>query len=358
MGLAKSLNITIFSRVSNKEKVFFTRQLAVMISAGLAVDNCIRMLRMQTKNPAFQKILDKVYQDILAGKPLSDSISQFPKTFDTFYVAVVRSGETLGKMDVVLNHLADQMEMFQSFTSKIKSALAYPIFIIVAMIAVIILMMVKVIPTLKTVFEDAGAQLPFATRAVMAMSDFLVLYWWLVLIILVALIFALTSFFRYTARGRLWWDTIKLKAPIVNYVSLDVYMARFARTMGMLIQSGVPIIEAIKITTAVVNNRIYTRILRNVISQVERGIPMSVPLEKEKDFTVLASQMVMIGEQTGRLEMLLGKVADYYEEETDRKIKTIASLIEPVTIVIIGVGVAFILYSILYPIYSLTSVIK
>lgn len=329
-----------------------------MISAGLALDNCIRLLRMQTKNPTFQNILDKVYQDILAGKTLSESLSQFPRTFDNFFVAVIHSGETLGKLDFVLNHLADQMELFQGFSSKIKSALAYPIFIVVAMIGVVVMMMVKVVPTLKTVFADAGAELPFATRVVMATSDFLVLYWWLLLIILVVVGMAIYLFFRYTEIGHLWWDTIKLKTPIINFVSYDVYMARFARTMGMLTQSGVPVIEAIKITMAVVNSRIYTKILKNVILQVERGIPMSVPLEKEKDFTILTTQMIMIGEQTGKLEMLLGKVAEYYEQETDIKIKTIASLIEPVTIVVIGVGVAFILYSILYPIYSLTSVIK
>jgi len=350
--------IVIFSRVSTKEKVFFTRQLAVMVSAGLSVDNCIRLLRMQTKNPAMQKILDQVYRDVTAGEKLSDSLSKFPKTFDVFYIAVVKSGETLGKLDVVLTHLANQMEMFQSFSSKVKSALAYPAFIIVAMVGVVVLMMVKVIPTLKTVFEEAGAQLPLATRVVIAISDFMVGYWWLLLIVLVVLIVGLLFFFRSTAIGRFWWDVIKLKTPLINYVSYDIYMARFARTMGMLIQAGVPIIEAIKITTAVVNNRIYTRILKNVIAQVERGIPMSVPMEKAKEFTVLTTQMVMIGEQTGRLESLLTKVAEYYEEETDTKIKTIASLIEPVTIVIIGVGVGFILYSILYPIYSLTSVIK
>ena len=354
----KNINITIFTKVKNKEKVFFTRQLAVMISAGLALDNCIRLLRMQTKNPVFQKILDKIYQDILAGKTLSESLAQFPKTFDNFFVAVVRSGETLGKLDMVLNHLAEQMELFQSFSSKIKSALAYPIFIIVAMVATVVVMMVKVVPTLKTVFADAGAELPFATRVVMASSDFLVLYWWLLLIILVVLSMGIYLFFRYVEKGRLWWDTIRLKTPLVNFVSYDVYMARFSRTMGMLIQSGVPVIESIRITMAVMNNRIYTKILKNVILQVERGIPMSVPLEKENDFTILTTQMIMIGEQTGKLEMLLNKVAEYYEQETDIKIKTIASLIEPVTIVIIGIGVGFILYSILYPIYSLTSVIK
>jgi type IV pilus assembly protein PilC len=329
-----------------------------MVSAGLAVDNCIRLLRMQTKNPTFQKVLDKVYQDILAGKALSESLGQFPRYFDSFYIAVVRSGETLGKLDSVLTHLADQMELFQSFASKIKSALAYPIFIVVAMVGVVVVMMVKVVPTLKTVFADAGAELPFATKVVMATSDFLVLYWWLVLIILVILVISIVLVFRKTERGRWWWDTIKLKAPLINYVSYDINMSRFARTMAMLMQAGVPIIESIKITMAIMNNRIYTKILKNVILQVERGIPMSVPLEKEKDFTILTTQMIMIGEQTGRMEMLLGKVADYYEDETDTKIKTISSLIEPITIVVIGIGVAFVLYSILYPIYSLTSVIK
>ena len=350
--------IVLFSRVSTKEKVFFTRQLAVMISAGLALDNCLRLLKMQTKNPAFQKILDKVHQDISAGETLSNSLSKFPKTFSQFFIAVVRSGETLGKLDVVMSHLADQMELFQSFNSKIRSALAYPAFVIVAMVGVVVLMMVKVVPTLKTVFEEAGANLPWVTRAVMATSDFMVNYWWLLLIILIILIIFGLFFFRLTRPGRLSWDIIKLKTPLINYVSYDIYMARFSRTMAMLIQAGVPIIEAIKITASVINNRVYTRILKNVISQVERGIPMSVPLEKEKEFTILTTQMIMIGEQTGRLETLLKKVAEYYEDETDIKIKTIANLVEPVTIVIIGVGVGFIMYAILYPIYSLTSVIK
>lgn len=351
-------DIVILKRVTTKEKVFFTRQLAVMISAGLALDTCIRLLKMQTKNPTFANILNHVYQDILAGETLSGSFGKFPKAFSGFYVAVVRSGETLGKLDTVLNHLADQMELFQTFAGKIKSALAYPIFILVAMIAVVAMMMIKVVPALKTVFEEAGAELPLATRVVMATSDFMVNYWWLLLIIIVILTVGGFCFFRYTRTGRYDWDVIKLKTPIINYVAYDIYMARFSRTMGMLIAAGVPIIEAIRITNSVLNNRVYAIILRNVITQVERGIPMSVPLSKSKEFTILVSQMVMIGEQTGKLEMLLSKAAQYYEQETDLKIKTISNLIEPVTIVIIGIGVGFILYSILYPIYSLTSVIK
>lgn len=351
-------DIVVFSRVSSREKVFFARQLAVMVSAGLTVDNAINLLKAQTKNQAMKKILDQVYQDILVGKPLSDSLARFPKVFDQFFIAVVRSGESLGKLDLVLNHLADRLEVFQTFSGKIKSALAYPIFVIVAMIGIVVLMMVKVIPVLKTVFEESGVELPFLTRMLMKMSDFMVKDWWVLLIILVFLTGIIWGFFRYTLRGKFYWHVIKLKTPLISYVSYDVYMARFARTMGMLIQAGIPIIEAIKITDAVVNNLVYTRIFRNVISQVERGIPMSVPLEKEKEIPVLVSQMIMIGEQTGRLEMLMNKVADFYEEETDRKIKTISNLIEPVTIVIVGIGVGLLLYSILYPIYSLGNAIK
>ncbi len=351
-------DIVVFSRVTNRDKVFFTRQLSVMVSAGLTVDNAINLLKSQTKNPKLKKLLNQVHQDILGGDQLSVALSKFPKVFDKFFIAVVRSGETLGKLDIVLKHLADRLEFFQTFSGKIKSALAYPIFIIVAMIGIVVLMMVQVVPVLKTIFEEAGAELPLLTRIVMAISDFIVNQWLLLIIIIVVLGASLVSFFRYTGKGRFWWDVIKLKTPIVSYVSYDVYMSRFSRTMGMLINAGVPIIEAIKITDDVTNNEIYSRIFKNAISQVERGIPLSIPLGKAKDIPVLVSQMIMIGEQTGRLEMLLNKLADFYEEETDRKIKTVSNLIEPVTIVIVGGGVFVILYSVLYPIYSLTAIIK
>lgn len=350
-------DIVLFSRVTSKEKVFFARQLAVMISSGLPIDQAINLVKMQTRNTAFKRVLEGVYRDIEAGEALSAALGKYPNVFDRVFVAVVRSGEASGKLDKVLTHLADRMESFQTFKSKVRSALAYPIFIICAMIIVIALMMIKVIPVLKSVFEESNVQLPWTTRSIIAISDFLVAYWWLVIIIAVILVAALWSFFRFTKTGRFWWDVIKLKFPIVKYVSYDMYMARFTRTLGMLIASGIPIIETIRITAAAMNNRVYIRILKKVIAQVERGIPMSVPLEKEKDFPVLVPQMIMVGEQTGRLETLMDKLADYYENEVDTKIKTIANLIEPVTIVIVGLGVGFLVYSILYPIYSLVQVI-
>ncbi len=349
--------IVLFSRVSNKEKVFFARQLAVMISSGLAIDNAINLVRLQTRNVAFKRVLEQVYADVQAGEKLSASLSKFPKVFDNVFIAVVSSGEASGKLDRVLSHLADRMEEMQSFKSKVRSALAYPIFIVVMMLLVIAIMMVKVIPVLKSVFEDSGAQLPWTTRVIVGISDFMVAWWWLVLAVLAFLVLGAWFYFTQTRGGRFTWDVIKLKTPIISYVAYDLYMARFTRTLGMLIASGIPIIETIKITARAMSSRVYVRILKNVIAQVERGIPMSVPLEKEKEFPILVPQMIMVGEQTGKLELLMEKLADYYEGEVDTKIKTISNLVEPVTIVIVGFGVGFLIYSILYPIYSLVNVI-
>lgn len=350
-------DITLFSRVTNKEKVFFARQLAVMISSGLAIDNAINLVRLQTRNVAFKRVLGQVYTDVQAGEKLSNSLAKFPRVFDSVFIAVVSSGEASGKLDKVLSHLADRMEEMQNFKSKVRSALAYPIFIVVMMILVIAIMMIKVIPVLKDVFEESGAKLPWTTRVIVGLSDFMVAWWWLVLAVIAFITLLLWFIFTKTRGGRFSWDVIKLRTPIVSYVSYDMYMARFTRTLGMLIASGIPIIETIKITARAMNNRVYIRILKNVISQVERGIPMSVPLEKEKEFPILVPQMIMVGEQTGKLEFLMEKLADYYEDEVDTKVKTISSLVEPVTIVIVGAGVGFLIYSILYPIYSLVNVI-
>lgn len=350
-------NIVLFSRVTSKEKVFFARQLSVLISAGVAIDNALNLIKMQTRNEAFKKVLTAMIQDIEAGESLSIAISKFPRIFNNVFIAVVKSGEVTGKLTQVLTHLADQMENTQNFINKVRSALAYPIFIIIAMVGVIVIMMIQVVPKLKSVFEEAGAKLPWTTRALIAVSDFMVLYWWLVLIILIVLIFVGWLLFTKTKKGRFTWDVLKLKTPLIKYVSYDIYMERFCRTISMLSAAGIPIIESIKITARAMNNRVYIRILKKVVAQVEQGIPMSAPLEKEKDFPVLVPQMIMVGEQTGRLETIMQKMADYYENEVDYKVKTITSLVEPVTIVIVGVGVGFVVYSIFSPIYSLVNVI-
>jgi len=346
-------DIVLFSRVTNKEKYFFCRQLSVMISGGIPLDNAINLVKAQTKNVAFKKILEQIYLDIEKGEALSVALAKHPKVFDDVFVAIVGSGEATGKVEKVLENLAKRMETMDEFRGKVKSALAYPVFVVVAMIGVIILMMVEIIPILKQVFEESNMTLPWTTRTIIAISNFLVADWWLLLIILVIVAVVLWFYFTATRSGRFTWDWLKLKTPLVSYVSRDMYMARFARSLGMLIGAGVPIIETLKITARSLNNRVYVRIIKVVISQVERGVPISVPLEKSKEFPTLVPQMIMVGEQTGKLETLMEKTADYYEREVDDKIKTITNLVEPVTIVIVGLGVGFLVYSILYPIYGL-----
>ncbi len=347
-------NISLFNHVSLKEKVFLTRQLATMLGAGLALDQSFKVIAQQSANPYLQKVAQQVIADLEQGQSLSNALSRFKDVFDPVFISVVRSGESSGQIDKVLDQLADQLEMNQDFTSKVRSAMFYPAFILIAMIGIIVIMMIFVIPKLKTVFDSTGTQLPFATAMIVALSDFTVKFWWAELIALIIVSIILFYFFRGENGGSLW-DRLKIKFPVIKDLYTQIYMARFCRTMSMLIGAGLPIIETIAITSDVIQNRVYAVSLKNISAQVERGIPMSVPMQRDKNFPVLISEMVMVGEQTGKMEIVLNKMADFYEKETDNMIKGLAGLIEPMIIVIIGGGVGFLVYAIMSPIYSIAS---
>lgn len=348
------LNLSVFDNVSLKEKVFMTRQLATMLGAGLAIDQAFKVLAEQNPNPYLKKVCASVIADLQQGQNLSNAMSRFKKIFDPVFVAVVRSGESSGQLDSVLDQLANQLEMSQDFSSKVRSALFYPAFILVTMIGIITIMMIYVIPQLKTVFTANGTDLPWTTAAIVAVSDFTVKFWWAELVGIVVIGVVLFLFFR-TENGGSIWDQLKIKLPIFKQLYVQIYMARFCRTMSMLIKAGLPIIETIAITSDVIQNRVYAASLKKISAQVERGIPISVPMIQDKYFPPLVSEMIMVGEQTGKMEKVLGKMADFYENETNALIKGIAGLIEPIIIVLIGAGVGFLVYSILSPIYSIAS---
>lgn len=350
-----NLNMSIFSHVSLKEKVFMSRQLSTMLGAGLAVDQSFKVLNTQTKNEYLKKVFNQVISDLEQGQSLSSGMARFPKVFDPVFIAIVRSGESSGQLDKVLLQLADRLEMDQDFESKIRAAMFYPAFIVFSMIAIIVVMMIYVVPQLKTVFADVGAELPFTTRTVVAISDFTVKYWWIELIVAIIIALVSVAFFRSENGGSLW-DRIKIKIPVFKDLFVEIYMARFCRTMSMLIKSGLPIMETLAISADVVQNRVYSKSFKVIASQVERGIPMSVPMQRDKNFPVIVSQMVMVGEQTGKLETVLTKMADYYESETNTMIKGLAGLIEPIVIVIIGVGVGFLVFSIIQPVYGIANI--
>lgn len=345
-----NLNIEFFNRVSVKDKAFLSRQLATMLSSGLPLDRAVSILASQSRKKIIKDTLEAINKDLESGQKFSAAIARHPKVFDRVYVNIIISGEAVGKLAEVLVRLADQLEKENNFTGKIQGAMLYPIFITLAMIGVMILMMVKVVPQLKEIFIESGVELPWATKLLVSTSQFIINYWWICLLVLVGFIIII-RLFLVSKPGIYLLNKIQINLPWG--IGKDVYMARFSRTLGMLVQAGTPIIEAVKITAEVMNNTIYKNSLFYVAEQLERGIPMSVPLEKDPYFPLIIPQMVMVGEQTGQLDRVLGNLARYYENQTDDKIKGLTSLFEPALIVIIGTGVGFVVFSILGPIYSI-----
>ena len=347
------INLDFLERVTTKDKAFLSRQLATMIASGLPLDRAIAILAAQSRKKILKETLESINADLESGEKFSTAISRHPKVFDKVYINIVISGEAVGKLSEVLTHLADQLEKESDFKSKIQSAIVYPAFIIVVMVAIVFLMMTNVIPQISDIFKESGAQLPWTTLALISISEFVVTYWYIVVIVLIGIVVGLIFFLR-TETGR--YTLHKLYINIPTGIGKDVYMARFARTLGMLLQAGTPIIDAVKITADVINNVIYQKSLENVAAQLERGIPMSVPIEKDPNFPLVVPQMVMVGEQTGKIDEILMNLAEYYESQSADKLKGLTSLFEPLLIVIIGIGVAFIVFSILMPIYQIVQV--
>lgn len=347
--------IGLFNKIGMKDRASFARQLATMIDAGLPLVQALNIIALQTKNTNLRAVLATVVRDIESGYSFSTALAKHPIAFNRIFISVVRSGEATGKLDEVLLELADQFEKDSAFSSKVKGALAYPAFIITAMIGVAGLMMIKVIPTIKNVFDEAHAQLPFMTRALIALSDFLVKFWYIAIIIFIALIVILRFYFK-SEGGKRFLDRLELTVPVFSATATSIIMARMTRTMGLLISSGIPILEALRIVSDAIGNHVYQQGLVEVRAEVERGIPMSVPLMKDATFPILFGQMVSVGEQTGRMDAMMMNLAKYYSEEADNKLKSMSSLIEPVVMVILGVGVAILIFAILVPIYNISSI--
>ena len=346
-------SLPIFNRISQTERAFLARQLATMVNSGLPLDRGVGVLLTQMKKPVLRAALQGILQDLEAGSAFSAALAKHPIVFDEIFVSVVVSGETVGKLAEVLDQLATQLEKQSDFSSKVRGALMYPAFILVAMLIVGAITMTRVIPQLEGIFKESGAKLPFATQVLISISNFLLHDWFYVILLAVGAVVGLRFFFS-TPTGHRLLDQTAVRLPYEQ--GIDIYMARFARTLGMLVQAGTPIIKALDVTGAVINNSLYRDVMLDVRQQVERGIPLSVPLTESKLFPAIASQMILVGEQTGRLDEVLLKMAQYYETQSEDKIKNVSSLLEPVIIVIIGLAVGFMVYSILVPIYNVAQI--
>lgn len=346
--------IPFFGKVALKDKTLFARQLATMIEAGLTLSQAIRLLVRQNRKGKFRTVLEAILSDIQDGFSFSTALAKFPDVFDNIFINVVRSGEATGKLEIVLAQLATTMEKDVKVRGKIKGALFYPAFILIAMIGVAIIMLTKVIPNLKEVFTGSGKQLPGSTTFLLTLSDFFVHRWPIVLILVVGGFVGGRLFFR-SEFGIRFYSKVSLRIPIMGRIIEQSSIARFGRLLGMLLSSGVPLLEALRLINDSFTNRLYQVAFKDVAAQVERGIPMSTPIMENKVFPLMLGQMVAVGEQTGKMDEVMNRLADYYDGEVDSIVGGLSSLIEPVVIVILGIGVAWLVIAILLPIYQIST---
>ncbi len=337
-----------------RDRSVFYQQLATMLKAGVSITQAIEISK-QTPNKYFSRVLGEIGLGLENGYPLSKCISNYPIVFPAIDSGMIKAGEATGKLEAVCKDLAVQTAKSAAFIAKVRNAMIYPLFIIVVLAIVAVVVMVKIMPTIKQIFEEAAVNLPLSTRILIGVSDFVINKWWVVLIAIIVLAAGFVLFVR-TNYGKRFWSSFKINVPIFGQLQREVYLARFNRTFALLLKAGVPIIEAVNIINLMTTNVIYHEIMMRVAKSLEQGAPITSTMQASKYFPVLETQLLYVGQQSGDLTGMCTTLADYYEEEVENKLKSIQSLLEPFILVVVGVGVGFIVISVLAPIYNLASV--
>ncbi|HET9850062.1 MAG TPA: type II secretion system F family protein [Candidatus Saccharimonadales bacterium] len=339
--------------VPNKQKVLFSRQLSTLINAGLPLLQSLTTVQKQTKNKALNDTLSKIIADIEGGSSLASALEKHPDMFSNVYVNLVAAGEASGSLDTALERLATQQEKDSEVISKVRGAMIYPAIVLIVLFAILLFMTTTVLPQVSTLYKTIpGASLPGITTALIAFSNFITHFWWIALIILAAVIYTVRRYLK-SEKGKQLTDHLKMVAWPFAPLFMKLYMARFARTGATLIGAGVPMIKMLNTTAEAVGNREIKASLDRAAEQVKGGKTLSASLQGDKHFLDLVPDMISIGEQSGALEAMLARVADYYEKEVDGQIKTINTIIEPLLMVMVGVVALIIVAAVLLPIYSL-----
>ncbi len=336
-----------------REVAIFTRQFSVMIDAGLPILQCLEILSTQTENKVFQKILMEVRDDVEAGSSLANALRKHPRVFDDLYTNLVEAGETGGILDTILQRLAAHLEKIMRLRRAVRSAMTYPIAVITIAAIVVAVILRYVIPTFATLFSELGAELPLPTRIVIALSLIVQRFGFFLLILLVVLFLLLRNWYKRSETGRMFFDRLALRLPIVGGVLRKIAVARFCRTMATLVSSGVPIIEAMQVTAKTSGNAVIEKALLQARVDVEGGKGIAESLEKTGQFPPIVIHMISVGEQTGALDTMMNKVAEFYEEEVDAAIEGLMALIEPIMIAFLGVVIGGIVVSMYLPLFSL-----
>jgi len=350
----KEFNLPTFGGgVNSKELAIFTRQFSVMIDAGLPLVQCLEILASQQENQTFQKVLTGVRGSVEGGSTLSAAMKQYPKVYDPLYSNMVEAGETGGILDTILQRLSTYIEKNVKLKAAVKSALIYPVGVLSIAAAVITLLLWKVVPIFATLFAGLGVDLPLPTKIVIALSHFVgSIFGFLIFVGIIATIFGLKVWYG-TPGGRFVLDTVVLKIPVVGILMRKIAVARFTRTLGTLISSGVPILEGLDITAKTSGNAVVEKALTQVRRSLEEGKSLTEPLKESEVFPGMVTQMIAVGEQTGAMDAMLSKIADFYEDEVDVAVKDLLTALEPIMIVFLGLVVGGVVISMYLPLFSL-----
>lgn len=341
-------------KIKAGDLVFFTRQLSSMITAGLTLVQALNVLKNQTQNDALEEMIDGIISDIEDGAMLSKALEKYPNVFSPIYLALIRTAESSGLLDKVLARLADNLEKKEKLIRTIRGALMYPIIVVVMMILVMVVMMIFVIPQLTALYGDLDLKLPLATQFVIGVSDFVIGYWYITITVAVIVFYYGRSWYS-KPEGKRIVDTYLLKLPIFGKLFSDSMMAEFSRTLSLMISSGSLVVESLLKSADVVGNTLYKEAISLVAKRVEKGISIGDAMEASPLFPPIIVEMVKIGEQTGKLDASLMKVSEYFEREVEDKVKVMSTLLEPVIMVLLAIGVGFLIISIITPIYNLIS---
>lgn len=350
----KSIDIPFLNRVGPRDLVFLSRQLSVMVTAGLPLVESLDVLKDQTDNSRLKKIIENISKDVQGGLRFSSSLAKYPKIFDDFFINMVRAGETAGNLDEVLRYLADEQEKNFDLMNKIKGAMVYPMFVIATVIGVMILMMVFVIPQLTQILAQSSVELPLPTKILIAVSDFFKSFY--VYIIVVLIILAIIARFLFKTReGQLFWGRVIIRLPVFGPLFQKFYLVRFARSLSTLLIGGIPLTSSLRIVSDVVGNVVYKNIILESINDVEGGHSVSKAFLNNSAVPVMLPRLMIVGEQTGKLDEVLEKVSDFYGREIENLLGKLVTLLEPMIIIFLGLMVAGMAASILLPMYQLSS---
>ena len=345
------------NRITTKDKIIFLRQLATLISAGLPLAQSLRTVIEQTENKKFQEVIQDILAEVEGGKPLSWAFAKYPNVFDTIIVALVTAGETSGTLDEALRRVATQKEKDSAMLSKIKGAMIYPGIVLVVILGVMLFMLLSVVPQVEKLYSDMNQNLPMLTAIMIATANFIISFWWLVLIILAIGIYFLVQYFK-TDAGIRNKDLMKLNIPLFSPMFRKLYMARFTRTGQTLLSTGVAMLEMLRISAESVSNVVVAEEITRAAEKVKGGKELSFALQKEEYILPMVPQMIKIGEQSGKIDEMMGKTALVYEDELEEQIKALTTTIEPILMVFMAVMAGGMVGAILFPIYSLIGNIR